>query len=350
MHYLIYGTGAVGGYLGGVLSLSGIQITFLARPRVATAIQAHGLKIQGSSFQRNIPEPRVFVSAEQALNQPPPDIILLTVKAYDVEAVAEEIQQFAPAPIPIVCFTNGVGSEKSLSKVLPQHSILPATTTTAVQMIRNGIIQVERERGVGLAGTHPSLPSIAQDMNQADLLVRRYRSPERMKWSKLLTNIVSNATSAILGWPPKRVFNHPDLYRLEVEALRETVQVMRRMDIKPQNLPKVPVSLLSFGIFFPPWMTQGVLGRVVTKGRGSKQPSFHYDIGRGCSEVRWLNGAVVEVGRQLGFPTPANCVLTETMLRLVADSKEHGRFRNRPEELLHLAIKSGVHGIQGYNP
>lgn len=350
MHYLIYGTGAVGGYLGGILSLCGIQTSFLARPRVATVIQTRGLKIQGSSFQGHIPEPRVFESAEQALNQLPPDLILLTVKAYDIEAVAIEIQQFAPAPIPIVCFTNGVGSEKTLSKVLPQHTILPATTTTAVQMMQNGIIQIERERGVGLAGTHPSLPSIAQDMNQAGLFVRRYRNPERMKWSKLLTNIVSNATSAIVGWPPKRVFNHPDLYRLEVEALRETVQVMRRMDIKPQNLPKVPVSLLSFGIFFPPRITQGFLGRVVTKGRGSKQPSFHYDIGRGRSEVRWLNGAVVRVGEQLGFPTPANRVLTETMLRLVADSKEHERFHSRPDELLHLAVKSGVRGIQGYNP
>jgi len=350
MRYLIYGTGAVGGYLGGLLNLSGIRTTFLARPRIAAALQESGLQIRAKSNQGQIPEPRVFVSAEEALNQPAPDVILLTVKAYDVEAAAGQIQEYAPEPIPIVCFTNGVGSEANLSNLLTQHAILPATTTTAVQMRENGVVQIERKRGVGLAGTHPIIASITSDFSQAGIRVRRYQNPERMKWSKLLTNIISNATSAIVGWPPKRVFNHPGLYRLEVEALRETVRVMRSMGIRPQNLPKVPVALLSFGIFFPVSITNGILGRIVSKGRGSKRPSFHYDIGRGRSEVGWLNGAVVKEGERIGLPTPANRILTETMLKLTEDATEHEQFHDHPTELLNRASIAGVPGIQGYNP
>jgi 2-dehydropantoate 2-reductase len=171
-----------------------------------------------------------------------------------------------------------------------------------------------------------------------------------MKWSKLLTNIISNASSAITGWSPNEVFSHPDLYRLEVEALRETVRVMRAKGITPVNLPKVPVSLLSFGIFLPSRITQNILGSIVTKGRGSKRPSFHYDIGRSRSEVKWLNGAVVMEGELLDLPTPANRVLTETMLSLVENAEKHKQFRHRPDQLLHRAEKAGVPGIQGYNP
>jgi 2-dehydropantoate 2-reductase len=83
----------------------------------------------------------------------------------------------------------------------------------------------------------------------------------------------------------------------------------------------------------------------VAKGRGDKLPSFNYDIGRGRSEVKWLNGAVVKGGDQLGLPTPANAVLTETMMELVKDNQNKEPYRGRPEKLIYRAAQAGVPGL-----
>jgi 2-dehydropantoate 2-reductase len=186
-------------------------------------------------------------------------------------------------------------------------------------------------------------------MRAADMTVRMYSDPERMKWSKALTNIVSNASSAILGWTPAQVFGNKGLYRLELEALRETVRIMQKRGMRPLNLPGVPLTIMGYGVFLPAPLTRNFFGRIVARGRGDKPPSFQQDIGRGRSEVEWLNGAIANFGDKLGVPTPANRLLYETMMTLVNRPQEHERYLGKPSELLRLAAKAGVPGIQGYN-
>lgn len=350
MHYLIFGAGAVGSFIGGRLSLSGKKTTFLARSRIATTFQRSGLRIVDKNQDDLLPHPIVVDNAQQAFSSSPPEVILLTTKTYDVKTAATQILDYAPNPLPILCFTNGVGSEALLSEMLLDFPIIPVTLTTAVQLSQDGIVHIERERGMGIAGAHPLIDALVAEFTQSGITVRRYQDAIGMKWSKLLTNIVSNASSAILGWSPAQIFQHPKLHRIEIEALRETVRLMRRLNIKPQNLPGVPIVLLSAGIFLPPILTQRILGRIVSRGRGEKLPSFHYDIGRGRSEIHHLNGAVVKEGRRVGLPTPANRFLTDTMLTIVKDADQHKYLRNHPGEFLNRASKAGIPGIQGYNP
>jgi len=117
------------------------------------------------------------------------------------------------------------------------------------------------------------------------------------------------------------------------------------MGIHPQNLPGVPVALLGRAISLPPAITRPILRRVVSKGRGEKMPSFHYDIGKGRSEVAWLNGAVVSKGSRCEVLTPANQVLTQTLLELVQNQDVPSTYQNKPEELLKRAKAVGVCGI-----
>ena len=131
----------------------------------------------------------------------------------------------------------------------------------------------------------------------------------------------------------------------DAQALRETARVMRGMGINPQNLPGVPVALLGRAIFLPAWITRPILRNVVSKGRGDKLPSFHYDIGKGRSEVDWINGAVVREGSHCNFPTPANHTLTQTLLRLVRNRVAWDDYHDKPEELLKVAKAAGVPGV-----
>jgi 2-dehydropantoate 2-reductase len=345
MRYLVFGTGAVGGLLGARLALSGQPVTFLARPRLAGTILHRGLQVTGDGPPGWLKKPNIITTLKQAFNHQPPDIILLTVKAYDCKPAAAAIHAQTTASPTVVCLLNGIGNEDTLAGVLGPDRVIAATMTTAVQMIEPGILRVERQRGYGLTAGHPLTSRLKAEMTQAGLRIHLYQDPAQMKWSKVLINIVTNATSAITGWPPRRILEHPGLYRLEIEALRETVRVMSRKGLSPQNLPKVPVGLFGRAIFLPPPLTQPILRRIVSSGRGDKLPSFHYDIGRGRSEVRWLNGAVVQEGNRLDVPTPANAILTETMLALIDGSADPAQFRHQPERLIIRACRAGVPGV-----
>ena len=333
MRYLIFGSGAVGSYLGVRLALSGQPVSFLTRDRYLQDLRERGFTLWGDGPRLSLPQPSVYSDPIQAIRNEKPDFILLTVKAYDVVEAARTLAPQVTRAQTIVSFLNGVNNETLLAEQLGEEVILPATMTTAVQTAEPGEIRVERVRGIGLAGDHPQTSTLHKELETADFLVHHYSDPERMKWSKLLTNIVSNATSAILDWTPQQVFAHPMTAKLEIHALREAVRVMRSSGIKPHNLPKVQVALLGWAIFLPAFITRRFLGLIVGKGRGAKKPSFHYDIGRGKTEIEWLNGAVVKRGAELGIPTPVNHMLTKTLLELVHNQRSPQDFIDQPRKL-----------------
>jgi len=348
MRYLVYGAGAVGGYLGASLALAGFPVTFFDRAEVAEALRSRGLTLESGSITRRIDSPTVAASLVQV--QPPPDVVVLAVKAYDCAAAADTIRQGLPSGIPVLCVLNGIGNEATLSAALGAEQVIAASLTSAIQRLDTGALRLEKSRGIGLSAGHARSPQVAADFAAAGLRPRLYADADSMKWSKLLTNLVANATSAILDWSAQDVFRHRGLYRLEVEALRETVRVMRALALRPVNLPGVPAGLLGAAVFLPDWLTHPILRRAAASGRGEKRPSFAYDVGRGRSEVGWLNGAVVQHAAQAGIPAPASRVLTEVLTTLVEGRPGAEAVRGHPERLLAEAARAGVPGLRGYNP
>jgi len=340
VRYLVFGTGAVGGLMGARLALAGNDVTFLARPRVAQALKENGLKLIEASHTAVLPNVSTALDFDSALQFSKPDLILLCVKAYDCAEAVGMIARFLTDPIPVLSMLNGINNEATLGESLGADHIIPGTLTTAVEMSEPGVVRVARRRGVGIAGDHPMATNIVSEFSEAGFHTEHYEDPDRMKWSKLMTNIVSNATSAITGLHPGQVFAHPGLARLEIDALRETARIMRRLGFTPQNLPGVSVALLGRAIYLPMALTRHLLGRIVARGRGQKKPSLHYDIGRGKSEVGWLNGAVVRYGTRLGIATPVNEALHQTMRALVEDQSLHATFLGNPEALLARAYPS----------
>jgi 2-dehydropantoate 2-reductase len=157
-----------------------------------------------------------------------------------------------------------------------------------------------------------------------------------MKWSKLLTNLQVNATSAILNWGPAEVLRNPISYQIEVMQLQEAVAVMEKMGLKIVNLPGTPVKLLVKAITrLPEDLGRFMVGIPLSKARGSKMPSLHIDLhsGRGKSEVDFLNGAIVKYGNTQGVNTPVNMVLTKVLTQLTDGSIDRATFFSKPEKL-----------------
>jgi 2-dehydropantoate 2-reductase len=333
---LSFGAGAIGVYIGGSLALRGHQIVFLERPQTAQEIRHHGIWLENEAGKHRLSQTLIVESLEEALEQGPFDLALFALKSFDTKTAADQIAPYAAALPPVLCLQNGVDNEGVLGQVLGDDRVIAGTVTSAIGRADAGRITVQRQRGVGVADGHPLSAPLVNALNDAGLNARLYASAMSMKWSKLLTNLVANASSAILDMTPAEVFAHPDLYRLEIAQLRETLAVLAAADIPVTDLPGTPVKALAFAARLPARLSKPLLERGVSGGRGAKMPSFHIDLhqGRGKSEVAYLNGAVVRMGQKQGIHTPANDTLNETLLALTRGAVPLERYRRRPEALL----------------
>jgi 2-dehydropantoate 2-reductase len=350
MRYLVVGAGAVGGYLGGRLALSGQPVAFVVRPAQADALRQSGLTLLEGDHVFPLPGLRLESDLASACAAFDPQAILLAVKAYALDSVIADLQRVAAPLPPLVCLLNGIGNEEQLAQAFGPEQTIAASLTTAVQVATTGSIQVEKARGLGLHAAHLLTPALLAEFHQAGLSPRAYNRADSMKWSKLLTNLVSNATSAIVHWTPAQVYAHKGLFRLEIEALRETVRVMQRKRIPVVDLPGVPTAWFARVVGWPPVLSRPLLARVVASGRGDKLPSFVQDLARRRSEVEWLNGAVARQAETVGLAAPANRVLFEVLMALVRGVEDPLIYRQRPERLLQRAAAGGVPGVTGYNP
>lgn len=340
---LSFGAGAIGTYIGGSLSLNGHQVVFLERPAVAQQLNQQGMKLEIAGVTHELPNPTIVSSLDAALELGQFDIALFALKSFDTRSAIEAMQTYHERLPSMLCLQNGVENEAVIAEFLGKERVIAATVTSAIGRRETGHIVLERMRGSGVAAGNPLSSRLAQAMHAAGLNTWLFSNAEDMKWSKMLTNLLANATSAILDMAPAEIFAYPGLYRLELAQLRETLQVMQALKIHAVDLPATPVRLLAFSIrWLPAWLSRPLLGRAVGGGRGQKMPSFHIDFhtGRGKSEVDYLNGAVVRHGERLGIPTPANRVLNETLNALTENPNSAQAFTKKPEALLKLFDKS----------
>ncbi|MGQ9904224.1 MAG: ketopantoate reductase family protein, partial [Anaerolineae bacterium] len=368
MKVLIIGAGAVGGWISAHVARAGHQVTLVGRAPFVQAVRAHGLRIELPSGQRwETRDLRAVETIDEAmpaqdnLHGPPYDAVLVCVKAYDVaEVVAalratESAWNRADATDPsraaqIVTFQNGVGSEEQFAGAFGTARVIAGTLTSPVAVVAPGVVRLARAGGgIGLAPLSPqhwSLNPVTDALRQSLPRVKTYADYRAMKWSKLLLNIVSNASSAILGMTPAEIYTDSRLFRLEMRMVREALAVARAAGIHMVNLPGAPAAWLArLTRMLPDWALHPLLRRSIARGRGDKMPSFYYDVPRAEAsgeqrvgslsrvrcEVEWLNGAVVTLGRQLGIATPVNAALTEVLSGLVAGREDAATWAGQVE-------------------
>jgi 2-dehydropantoate 2-reductase len=157
-----------------------------------------------------------------------------------------------------------------------------------------------------------------------------------MKWSKLVANLVGNASSAILDMSPAEIYGHPAAFGVERRQILETLAVMRRLGLRPVALPGANVPLLAFGVRFPAVIARPIMRRIIGGARGRKDPSLriHATSGTGPSEVQWLNGAVARAADRLGVPAPVNRRLTELVEEVLTVPERRAWFRAKPDRLV----------------
>jgi len=380
---VVIGAGAIGCFVGGKLAAAGIDVTLVGRAGTAAAVRNRGLELRvaGGAAQtvRSVAAAastrEAFLSQERGTGRasqseitaalPSPfDLAILAVKSYDTEPALAELADAAATAVsplpPVLSLQNGVGNEETIAARLGPDSVIAGTITAPVEVLEPGTVQVTKPRFVvGLAPwktastasagagvedsasrNQVSLCTISRYLASAGIPAKVYADAPGMKWSKLIMNMIGNATSAILAQPPGVTFADTRIANLEIDALREALRVMSASGIPPLNVEKYPLGalapLLRFG---PRALVRPALQRMVSGARGGKMPSLCLDLDAGKlgSEIGWYNGAIVSKGEEVGVETPVNLLLTQTVRQLVAQPQQRAAWRGNFDRLAHAA-------------
>lgn len=340
MDILIYGAGAVGGYLGARLAQKQNNVTLIARDVMAKLIDETGLELMEKG-KRIVTQPTAVTSVAQAFKDGQNyDLIILAMKAYDIPAAIDPLIAFCPEPNTIITIQNGIGVEQRLIKqfgaahVVAGSFTLPIRKETTTQLIAE-----RRDGGICLAPTQPKqdIKPWIKLFKETGMLTKAFNNYESMKWSKAFLNIIANATSAILNRRPGLIYRSDLIFDLELKMLQETLAVMEAAGHKVVDLPAVPATKLAFSVRrLPRSLLKPGLTKLVADGRGDKMPSFHIDLaaGKGKSEVVYHNGAIAKVGKELGVSTPVNAALTDILWKLTLEKLDWKEFNGRPKRLI----------------
>jgi 2-dehydropantoate 2-reductase len=338
MNILVIGAGAIGGYLGGRLA-DQHNVTLVGRPRLVNAIKTHGMLIIEPEAEYPVRRISALDSIEAAFqNEARFDLALFCVKTYDTLEAIDLLRTFAHRIDRILSLQNGVASEDVLGEAFGREKIIAGTILNPISIPEPGLVRLEKRKGgIGLAAVGASsIDPIVTALKSIGLPLRVYADYRSMKWSKLLLNLIGNATSAILDMTTRETFADRRIFKIEIAALRETLQVMAALSIKPVALPGYPVPLLVFALRrLPLPLLQQVMRPLAASGRGDKQPSLLMDLasGKTQSEIEELNGAIVRTGKSIGVKTPVNAALTEILAGLIAGRTDRNDWRRQVDKL-----------------
>lgn len=121
MKYLIVGTGGVGGSIAAFLSLTGKDVTCIARGAHLQAIQTHGLKLHsGLKGEHTLP---VKACTAQEYNEQA-DVIFVCVKGYSLDNILELIKRASHEKTIVIPILNGYGTGPHIQQLVPSATVL----------------------------------------------------------------------------------------------------------------------------------------------------------------------------------------------------------------------------------
>jgi 2-dehydropantoate 2-reductase len=300
----IYGAGAIGGYLGVQLALSGQDVTLIARGPHLEAMQRDGVRLRIDGEER-VAHPRCTSDPREAGEQ---DYVIVTLKAHSAPGIVEAMQPLLGSETAVVSAVNGVPwwyfykldggwEDARIESVDPggaqwdgigPERAIGCVVYPATEVVEPGVIQhIDGNRftlGEPSGEKTDRVKALATAMIEAG-----FRSPVRRirdeLWVKLWGNLSFNPISALT------------LETLDVVATDVgTRAVSKAMMLEAQEIGT------KLGVRFPVDVEKRIDGAAAV---GAHRTSMLQDLERGRPmEIDALVTAVQEMGRLVDVPTP----------------------------------------------
>jgi 2-dehydropantoate 2-reductase len=291
VRFVVLGTGAIGGVLGGGLHRAGHDVTLIARGAAESVLRSSGLTLQTPDADEVL-----WVPVGTVDDVRDGDVVILAVKSQDTVAALESL---AGRDVTIVCAQNGVANEpaalRRFERVYGVFVWLPA------QHIDPGVIQIfcAPVCGVLAVGRYPSgadetAATLAAAFSEVGAESVVSDDVMRLKRGKLLGNLI-NGIHVVMGEGD------------ETERLHEQAMAEARACFDAAGLDYEP-DTHTLGHMSPPREVHGA---------GHALSSTWQSLKRGASlETDFLNGEIVLLGRLHGVPTPVNADIQRRANRL----------------------------------
>jgi 2-dehydropantoate 2-reductase len=318
MQIFVVGAGAIGSLYGSKLSAAN-DVTLIGRADHVAAINEFGLRIEGL-------EPRTLqLRAATHIEQIPPGaVILLTTKVSDTTAALAPFADLVRDDTTIIALQNGLNSDEIARAAVGNRGIvLRGITQFGAIFEQAGRIRY-MVKGYTLLQNHERSAPIAEVFNAAGLDCRVSPNIEAEVWRKLIFNCVVNPITTILGCTVGGIVD-PTLDRLKRLIVDECIAVARAEGVQ---------------------LTGDLLSEINAAYAGSENVvSMQQDLLRGRdTEIDYLNGTVVAVGRRHRLECPVNEALTRIIKAKETLSKNNrGGPRLPPQKLqTKISTQAGV--------
>jgi 2-dehydropantoate 2-reductase len=199
MRILVVGAGAVGGYFGGRLAEAGRDVTFLVHARRAEKIRSDGLRILSPHGDLTL-HPKTIQAKDLTAAY---DVILLSVKAYALEAA---INDFAPglgAETMILPVLNGMRHIELLTSRFGERSVIGGVCIVAAEMDKDDrIVQLADAQqltyGERDGGTSERMNALDETMQNAGFDARLSENITQEMWQKWVQLASIGAVTCLL--------------------------------------------------------------------------------------------------------------------------------------------------------
>lgn len=284
---VVLGGGAIGSVIAAALARKPVCGTVLVGRRDhVRAIQERGLKVSGM-----FAEP-VMLEAREAVDRPLDDTLLIvTVKAVGLEAALRAVAPFLRPTTAVLLLQNGLGIKELALAALRGAPLPPAQVFIGIVAMGATFVGPGRVRCFG--GNIRVEPALAGSpffelLQGLPFKVEASRDMRRDLWTKLLVNSVINPLSVLLLGRNRLVAE------ARFDPLKEPILAEGRAVAAAEGVPLA--------------LDAAFVNRFVTSDNIT---SMLQDFRRGRpTEIDFLNGAIAQLGRKHGIPTPVNGFVT----------------------------------------
>lgn len=305
MHIAVVGSGAVGGFYGARLALTGHKVTFVARGAHLKAMRERGLLVWSSALGDFM----VHAAAESDTSKVGPvDVVMFAVKNYDLEQAAAMLPPLVGPETMVLTLQNGVDAPDQVARVVGRSHVVAGATYIGTAILAPGLIEhtgtnrriVFGEYFDAPAEVSPRVATFADALQKADVVVEAHADMRVPLWEKFLFLAPMGSVAAAARVATGGIWGDPTVKALMIAGVREVEAVARRT-----------------GIALPDDVVDRII-KYCDALPAAMRPSMFIDISAGKPiEVEALPGSVARRGAELGVPTPV-------MSTLYAVLKPHG--------------------------
>jgi 2-dehydropantoate 2-reductase len=294
MRIAVVGAGGVGGGFGAALAKAGADVTFIARGAHLAAMKSVGLKVEGGRGETHLVPTRATDDPAEIGHV---DIVLFCVKLWDVESAGEKIKPLIGPETAVIPLQNGIDAAERLIPILGPSAVMGGVAQISASIVAPGVIrQVGNFMRVIFGELDGKRSKRGEDFlalcEKAGFDATLSETIMTELWMKFILLTANASITAATRQPIGKLRDDPDLYAIFVAAWQEVIDVGRASGVALPVDARERIS--EFMSHAPPHM----------------KASMALDLERGNRlELPWLGGKVVELGRQLGIPTPTHSMM-----------------------------------------